>query len=261
MHGDLGTVAHDDIFLALSNSGETDELNMLIPNIRDIGCTVIAFTGSTNSTLAKQSDIVIDVSVACEACPMGLAPTASTTALVAMGDALAVALIDKKQIKADDFKRYHPGGSLGQRLSSRVNDIMRTGDKLPLIYQDATMESAVEVMDRGRLGATLVLTPDNLLSGIITDGDLRRAVARKKPIFQQKVREVMTKNPRTVQPDSPTYDALNMMEQYQITVLPIIDASGKVRGMLHLHDILGKGEFKFNGSQADGAKPDAGDGN
>jgi arabinose-5-phosphate isomerase len=260
MHGDLGIVAYNDIFLALSNSGETDELNMLIPNIRDIGCTVIAFTGNTNSTLAKQSDIVIDVGVACEACPMGLAPTASTTAFVAMGDALAVALIDKKQIKADDFKRYHPGGTLGQRLSSRVSDIMRTGDNLPLIYQDATMESAVEVMDRGRLGATLVLTPDNLLSGIITDGDLRRAVARKKPIFQQKVREVMTKNPRTVQPDSPTYDALNMMEQYQITVLPIVDAGGKVRGMLHLHDILGKGEFKFNGLQAVETKPDTGNG-
>lgn len=255
MHGDLGTVANNDIFLALSNSGETDELNILIPNIRDIGCPVIAFTGNTDSTLAKQSDIVIDVSVACEACPMGLAPTASTTALVAMGDALAVALIDKKHIKADDFKRYHPGGSLGQRLSSRVNDIMRSGDDLPLIYQDATMERAVEVMDRGRLGAALVLASDNLLSGIITDGDLRRAVAKKKPIFEQKVREVMTKNPRTVQPDSPTYDALNMMEQYQITVLPIIDAGGKVRGILHLHDILGKGEFKFNGLPATETKP------
>jgi arabinose-5-phosphate isomerase len=249
MHGDLGIVSKDDIFLALSNSGETDELNMLIPNVRNIGCTVIAFTGNPNSTLAKQSDIVIDVGVDCEACPMGLAPTASTTALVAMGDALAVALIDEKQIKADDFKRFHPGGALGQRLSSNVKDLMVTGKRLPLTYESATMERAIEIMDQGRLGATLVLRPDHRLSGIITDGDLRRAIAVKKPIFKQKILEVMTTNPRTVGPDTPTYDALNMMEQYQITVLPVTDSTGKVLGILHLHDILGKGEFKFNGMQ------------
>jgi arabinose-5-phosphate isomerase len=249
MHGDLGMVSKDDIFLALSNSGETDELNLLIPNVRNIGCTVIAFTGNPDSTLAKQCDIVIDVGVDCEACPMGLAPTASTTALVAMGDALAVALIDKKHINADDFRKYHPGGTLGQRLTSHVKDLMVTGKKVPLIDESASMEKAVEAMDGGRLGATLVLRPDQKLSGIITDGDLRRAVAFKKPIFEQKVQEVMTPNPRTVGPDSATYDALNMMEQYQITVLPVTDASGNVLGILHLHDILGKGEFKFNGMQ------------
>ena len=180
---------------------------------------------------------------------MGLAPTASTTALVAMGDALAVALIDKKHINAEDFRKYHPGGALGQRLTSNVKDLMVTGKKVPLIDESASMEKAVEVMDGGRLGATLVLRPDQKLSGIITDGDLRRALAGKKPIFEQKVQEVMTPNPRTVGPDSPTYDALNMMEQYQITVLPVTEASGKVLGILHLHDILGKGEFKFNGMQ------------
>jgi len=259
MHGDLGMVSKDDIFLALSNSGETDELNMLIPNVRNIGCTVIAFTGNPNSTLAKQSDIVIDVGVDCEACPMGLAPTASTTALVAVGDALAVALIDKKQIKADDFIKLHPGGALGQRLASKVKDLMVTGKRLPLIYDDATMEKAVEIMDQGRLGATLVVRPDHKLSGIITDGDLRRAVAFKKPIFEQKVLEVMTTNPRRVGPNSPTYDALNMMEQYQITVLPVTDSSGKVLGILHLHDILGKGEFKFNDIQTGGTQKDESD--
>jgi arabinose-5-phosphate isomerase len=256
MHGDLGMVSKDDIFIALSNSGETDELNMLIPNVRNIGCTVIAFTGNPNSTLAKQSEIVIDVGVDCEACPMGLAPTASTTALVAMGDALAVVLIDKKQIKTDDFKKFHPGGALGQRLSSKVKDIMVTGKKLPLIYESATMERAVEVIDQRRLGATLVVRPDHTLSGIITDGDLRRAIAFKKPIFEHKVLEVMTTNPRTVGPDSPTYDALNMMEQYQITVLPVTDSTGKALGILHLHDILGKGEFKFNGMQVTGNQTD-----
>ena len=254
MHGDLGMVSKDDIFLALSNSGETDELNLLIPNVRNIGCTVIAFTGNPNSTLAKQCDIVIDVGVDCEACPMGLSPTTSTTALVAMGDALAVALIDKKHINADDFKKYHPGGALGQRLTCNVKDLMVTGKKVPIIEEDSSMERAVEVMDRGRLGATLVLQPDQKLSGIITDGDLRRAVAFKKPIFERKVQDVMTKNPRTVGPDSPTYDALNMMEQYQITVLPVTDSSGKVLGILHLHDILGKGEFKFNGMQLAGTR-------
>ncbi|UCH24092.1 MAG: KpsF/GutQ family sugar-phosphate isomerase [Deltaproteobacteria bacterium] len=249
MHGDIGMVSKDDIFLALSNSGETDELNILIPNIRHIGCTVIAFTGNKNSTLAKQSDIVIDVGVDCEACPMGLAPTASTTALLAMGDALAIALMDKKHIQTDDFKKYHPGGALGQRLASQVKDLMLTDESLPLIYENATMERAVEVIDQGRLETTLVVKPDHTLIGIITDGDLRRAVAKKKPIFEQKVKDVMTKNPRTVGPDWPTYDALNTMERYQITALPIIDSAGKVLGILHLHDILGKGEFKFNGLQ------------
>jgi arabinose-5-phosphate isomerase len=249
MHGDLGMVSKDDIFLALSNSGETDELNILIPNIRHIGCTVIAFTGNKNSTLAKQSDIVIDVGVDCEACPMGLAPTASTTALLAMGDALAIALIDKKHIQTDDFKKYHPGGALGQRLASQVKALMLTDESVPLIDENATMERAVEVIDQGRLGTTLVIKPDHTLIGIITDGDLRRAVAKKKPIFEQKVQDVMTKNPRTVGPDSPTYNALNTMEQYQITALPIIDSAGKVLGILHLHDILGKGKFKFNGLQ------------
>jgi arabinose-5-phosphate isomerase len=256
MHGDIGMVSKDDIFLALSNSGETDELNMLIPNVRNIGCTVIAFTGNPYSTLAKQCDIVIDVGVDCEACPMGLAPTASTTALVAMGDALAVALIDKKHINADDFRKYHPGGALGQRLSSKVKDLMVTGNKVPLINENTSMEKAVEVIDGGRLGATLVLGLDQKLAGIITDGDVRRAVAVKKPIFEQNIKEVMTPNPRTVGPDSPTYDALNTMEQYQITVLPVTDTNGMVLGILHLHDILGKGEFKFNSMQVAGTQKD-----
>jgi arabinose-5-phosphate isomerase len=248
MHGDLGMVDGDDIFIALSNSGETDELNSLIPSIRKIGCSIIAFTGNKTSTLAKHSDIVIDVAVEKEACPMGLAPTTSSTALLAMGDALAVALINKKHFKTSDFKKIHPGGILGQRLSSKVKDIMLTGTSVPRVSKGTTMEDAVKEINRLELGVTLVLGSDNTLAGIITDGDLRRMIADKKSIVDLSVEDVMTQNPRTVDLNSPAYDALNMMEKYQITVLPIVNANGKIQGILHLHDILGKGEFKFNGT-------------
>ncbi len=248
MHGDLGMVSGDDIFLALSNSGETDELNILIPSIKKVGCTVIAFTGNKNSTLAKHSDIIIDVGVDREACPLGLAPTASTTALLAMGDALAVVLINKKHFKTSDFRKVHPGGSIGQHLAGKVSDIMITGDLLPLVSAEASMEEAVEIADRFKLGTALVLRADDTLAGIITDGDIRRLVVKKKTIVNLTAEDAMTKNPQTVSPATPAYDALNIMEKYQITVLPITDSSGKVCGILHLHDILGKGEFKFTGT-------------
>ena len=248
MHGDLGMVCRDDIFLALSNSGETDELNILMPNIRKIGCKIVAFTGNKDSTLAKYSDLVIDVGVEREACPMGLAPTSSTTALLAMGDALAVVLINKKEFKSTDFKRFHPGGRLGQRLSCEVKDLMLTGSLIPLVSEETGAGEAVKEIDRFGLGVILVVQKDNFLAGIITDGDIRRAVARKKPLYDMSVEEIMTKNPRAVNPDTPAYDALNIMEKHQITVLPIINPIGKIRGILHLHDILGKGDFKFNGT-------------
>ena len=249
MHGDLGMVCPDDIFLALSNSGETDELNILLPSIRRIGCTIIAFTGDVNSTLAQHSDIVIDVGVDREACPLGLAPTASTTALLALGDALAVVLITKKKFKQSDFKMFHPGGSLGQRLTCKVRDFMLTGESVPAVYENATMEAAVDEINRLQLGVTLVLRGNGELAGIVTDGDLRRLIGKKQSIFTLRVTDVMTQTPWTLRPDSAAFDALNMMEQHQITVLPITDAQGKVEGILHLHDILGKGEFKFNGVQ------------
>ncbi|UCD33185.1 MAG: KpsF/GutQ family sugar-phosphate isomerase [Desulfobacterales bacterium] len=247
MHGDLGMVGPDDIFVALSNSGETEEITTLVPSIRKIGCTIIAFTGNIHSTLAKQSNIVIDVGVEREACPLGLAPTASTTALLAMGDALAVALINKKHFKTSDFKKIHPGGVLGHRLSSKVREIMLTGEYIPYIPETATMEQAVEEINRVGFGVTFVVNIDDMLVGIITDGDLRRLLGKHKYIFEIAVKDAMTKNPHQMDPDSPVYDALNMMEHYQITVLPITDDRGKVLGILHLHDILGKGEFKFNG--------------
>jgi len=248
MHGDLGMVGPDDIFLALSNSGETDELNTLVPSIRKIGCTIIAFTGNTNSTLAKHSDIIIDVCVDREACPLGLAPTASTTALLAMGDALAVVLINKKHFNSSDFKKIHPGGTLGQRLAGKVKDIMLSGTFIPRVPAGATMKAAIREINRLELGATFVVGPNDTLDGIITDGDLRRLLTTGESIYEKTVEDVMTKNPRTVAPDTPAYDALNIMEQFQITVLPITDPDGRIRGILHLHDILGKGEFKFNGT-------------
>ncbi len=248
MHGDLGMVSRQDLFLALSYSGETDELNLLLPSIRKIGCQIAALTGKPGSTLGRNSDIVIDVGVEKEACPLGLAPTASTTALLAMGDALAVVLINKKQFKSSDFKKFHPGGNIGRRLSEKVADLMMSGKSIPRVFETQSMEEALKEIDRIGLGAAFVISKNDILVGIITDGDIRRLVARKKAVFEMAVKDVMTPTPRTVRPDSPAYDALNIMEQYQITVLPVTDDNARIHGILHLHDILGKGEFKFNGT-------------
>ena len=250
MHGDLGMVCANDILLAISNSGETHELNMLLCNIKKVGCKIIAFTGNIRSTLAQQSNIVIDTMVKKEACPMGLAPTTSTTAQLAMGDALAVVLINKKKFRTGDFKKNHPGGLLGQRLSKKVKDFMFTGKAIPNISEDASMEDALREIDRVQLGTTFVLKSDNKLAGIITDGDIRRCIVQKKSVLDQNIQNIMTKNPRTIGQNAPAYDALNLMEEHQITILPIIDQNEKIQGILHLHDILGKGEFKFTGSQA-----------
>jgi len=246
MHGDLGQVGPDDIFLALSYSGETDELSLLLPSIRKMGCPIIAFTGQpVDSTLAKSSDIIIDVSVAKEACPMGLAPTTSTTAMLAMGDALAVVLINKRRFNTHDFKKNHPGGHLGQRLAGRIGDIMHTGDPLPTIPMGSSMADAIDSMDAGKLGVTLVTAKDRRLIGIITDGDLRRMLVKKTDFDTARVDEIMTPAPRSVVPETAAYDALYLMETHQITVLPIVDTKGTLQGIVHLHDILGKGKFRF----------------
>jgi arabinose-5-phosphate isomerase len=247
MHGDLGMVSKHDVLLALSNSGETDELNLLVPSIKAMGCKVVALTANPTSSLAQQSDIVVDVGVEREACPLGLAPTASTTALLAMGDALAVVLIKKNAFNSSDFKKFHPGGSLGQRLARSVADLMLTGTSVPRIPVEASMREALQEINRLEMGATLVVSGENTLAGIVTDGDVRRLIAREPDLFRLSVREVMTRDPRTLEPDCPAYDALNLMEKYQITVLPITGANGDIRGILHLHDILGKGQFKFAG--------------
>jgi arabinose-5-phosphate isomerase len=250
MHGDLGMVSADDVLLALSNSGETDELNILLPSIRSIGCPIIAFTGNPDSTLAAYSELVIDVGVPREACPMGLAPTASTTAMLAMGDALAVVLINEHQFRDSDFRRIHPGGALGQRLACRVRDLMLTGERVPVVGEGTPMTEAVAEMDRHGLGVTFVTRPNGTLAGLITDGDIRRCVARAAALPGLTVEDVMTCTPRVIRPDAAVYDALNTMETHQITVLPVSDDTEGVIGILHLHDILGKGAFKFNGRGA-----------
>ncbi len=247
MHGDLGIVSRNDIFLALSNSGETEELNSLIPSIREMGCKIIAFTGNVDSTLAKQSNIVIDVGVKKEACPLGLAPTTSTTALLAMGDALSVVLINEKKFMTSDFKRIHPGGMLGQRLLGSVKDIMLKNGAIPCVNENASMEEVVKTIDCFKLGTTLISDSDSRLVGILTDGDLRRLIVKKKNVFKLALKDIMIKNPKASYPDSPVYDALNIMEQYLVTVLPVIESGNRICGILHLHDILGKGEFKING--------------
>ncbi|MES0349759.1 MAG: KpsF/GutQ family sugar-phosphate isomerase [Desulfobacteria bacterium] len=247
MHGDLGMVGAGDVVIALSSSGETDELNVLIPSIKRIGCPLVAFTGQLESTLGKQSDILIDVGVEREACPLGLAPTASTTALLAVGDALAVTLLNKRKFKSKDFRRFHPGGSLGQHLSVKVKEIMFTGKKIPMVSKGETMRHAIQEINRMQIGATLVVEGDNILAGIVTDGDIRRYLMTQERIYDRRVEEVMTTNPKTLGPDGLASQALSIMEQHEITVLPIVNPVQKVRGILHLHDILGKGAFRFNG--------------
>ncbi|HKK99675.1 MAG TPA: KpsF/GutQ family sugar-phosphate isomerase [Desulfotignum sp.] len=248
VHGDLGMVSPHDVFIAISNSGETSELNQLLPVIRDIGCRLAGFTGNPASTMAGFCDLVIDTGVEKEACPFNMTPTSSTTAQLAMGDALAIVLIEKKKFKKSDFMRSHPGGALGQRLACQVGEIMFKSARAPIAFEDDTMAAALDTMDRFSLGAVLVLNRDNQVLGIITDGDIRHAIATGISDFaQMKVTSIMTENPHTLGVSSYLYDALNLMEKYEITVLPIVDAAGRLEGLLHLHDILGKGSFTFNG--------------
>ena len=245
MHGDLGTVTSRDIVLAISNSGETVDLNIILPSIKQIGAKLISFVGNPESTLARKSDLMIDVGVEKEACPLGLAPTTSTTAALAMGDALAVALIKRRQFNHQDFKRFHPGGSLGERLSVKVSEVMLTGEQVPKVSPDQTLLEAVDA-DAKDLGATLVVDHDQKLVGIITDGDLRRLFKRRLSLEETIIGQVMTPDPKSISPEILASEALEMMEQYLITILPIVDSQKRILGILHLHDLLGKGEFKFS---------------
>lgn len=248
MHGDLGMVSSGDIFIALSNSGETDELNILLPSIRSAGCPVIAFTGAPHSTLARESDLVIDVGVEAEACPLNMAPTASTTAQLAMGDALAVVLINKRHFTTRDFQKFHPGGTLGRRLALRVENIMLTGAAVPFVREGTDIRTALSVLDEKRLGVVLILNGGEEVTGIITDGDVRRMVVKQTPMTERPVEDLMIRSPKAVYRSTQLYDALNLMETRQITVLPVLERDGRLAGVLHLHDILGKGAVKFNGA-------------
>jgi len=248
VHGDLGMVNKEDIFIAISNSGETSELNQLLPVIKSIGCRLAGFTGNCESTMAKSCDMVIDTGVQKEACPFNMAPTSSTTAQLAMGDALAVVLITKKKFKKSDFMKSHPGGMLGQRLSCRVGEIMFEASTSPWVLTGSLMSLAIEQMEKFKLGAVIVLDKEKKLQGIITDGDIRHCIANNlTDLKTQTVDMVMSSNPHALSAGSFLYEALNLMEKYQITVLPIVDKDNHIDGLLHLHDILGKGSFQFNG--------------
>jgi arabinose-5-phosphate isomerase len=245
MHGDLGMVSKDDVVLVLSNSGETQELTILLPSLKRLGSPLLVFTGRPNSTLGRAGRVLIDTGVPREACPLGLAPTASTTAMLAMGDALAVALLTKRGFKASDFQQFHPGGRLGARLSLAIREVMLTGDKIPLSRSEETLALAVQEMGAKSLGTTLVVDEQGRLTGIITDGDLRRALDEFGHILDKPVEQIMTRKPHTVSPETLASQALELMEQKAIMVLPVVDEQGRVQGIVHLHDLLGRGEFKF----------------
>lgn len=244
MHGDLGIVGADDVVIAISNSGETEEVNRTLPSIRRIGAKVAAFTGNPDSTLAALADIVVDVHVDKEACPLGLAPTTSTTAALAMGDALAVALIHITRFGPDDFKARHPGGSLGERLGVRVDQMMLAGEDVPRVGPEAGFQRVIGEMDEKGAGATLVVGPDETLIGIVTDGDLRRALRKYPDLSSKAAAELMTPSPYSLRPDLTAAQALTLMENRAITVLPIVDNENKVLGLVHLHDLLGRDAFK-----------------
>jgi arabinose-5-phosphate isomerase len=242
IHGDLGMVTSDDVVVAISNSGETDELVGLIPFLKRFNVGLISITGNPRSTLARVADVNLDVSVKEEACPVGVVPTASTTATMAMGDALAVALLMKRGYKEEDFAFFHPGGSLGKKLFIKVKDLMHSGAALPVVSQETPMIKAVMEISSKRLGVTVVADSDRRVLGVVTDGDLRRGIEKwGKAVFDMKAGEVMTRNPRTIPEDELAAKALSVMEQHSITALVVPDDEGKARGIIHLHDILKKG--------------------
>ncbi|RME69706.1 MAG: KpsF/GutQ family sugar-phosphate isomerase [Nitrospirae bacterium] len=240
-HGDLGMVTSEDVVLAISNSGETEEVIKLIPYLKRFNVHLISLT-RPNSTLARASDVVLDVSVEREACPLGIVPTSSTTAALAMGDALAVALIVKRGFREEDFAMFHPNGSLGKKLLVRVSDLMHRGDDIPVVHTDTSMTEATLVMSSKRLGMTVVCDKEGYIRGIITDGDLRRGIQRwGSEFFQMKAEDVMTKNPKTIHEDALAAKALSVMEQYSITSLIVPDGENRPKGVIHIHDILKSG--------------------
>jgi arabinose-5-phosphate isomerase len=241
IHGDLGIVTKDDILLAISNSGETRELLPIISSVRHIGAPIIAFTGVLTSTLAKNSNIVIDVSVEKEACPFGLAPTSSTTAALAMGDALAITLIDKRKFREKDFYKFHPGGSLGARLKATVGDAMVTGDKIPRVFSKTQARQAIDEIDRRNVGFALVTDKKDNLLGILTDGDVRRMVSNGVSFDALTIDDVMTRNPKTIDKNTSLAETVEMMQKKEITSLAVVNEKNKLQGYVHLHDILGRG--------------------
>ncbi len=240
-HGDLGMITDQDVLIALSNSGESPELLTIIPIVKRKGAKYIAMTGNPRSAMAREADVHLDASVAQEACPLGLAPTASTTAALALGDALAIALLDARGFGAEDFARSHPGGALGRRLLVHVGDLMHAGAALPKVAESAPLTEALLEMSRKGLGMTAVVDEDDRLLGLFTDGDLRRALDKTLDIRAARVADVMTRNPRTIGPDRLAAEAVQMMEQFKINGLLVTDAGGRLVGALNMHDLLRAG--------------------
>lgn len=240
-HGDLGMIAPGDCIIALSNSGETEEINRLLPAIKRRGLDLIAMTGNARSTLAGAADVHLDAGVDAEACPLGLAPTASTTVALAMGDALAIALLDARGFTAEDFARSHPGGRLGRRLLLRIEDLMHSGEAVPAVPPGTTMADALLEMTRQGLGMTAVVDSDRRVMGIFTDGDLRRALDEGVDVHTTAIDSVMTPDPRCVEVSQLAAEALAVMERHSINGLLVNDASGCLSGALNMHDLLRAG--------------------
>jgi len=241
-HGDLGMVTSDDVIIAISNSGETDELIGLIPFLKRFNVSLISLSGNPDSTLSRAADVTLDVSVKEEACHLGIVPTASTTATLAMGDAIAVALLMKRGFREDDFAFFHPSGSLGKKLFIKVKDLMHTGGDLPVVSPETPMIKAVMEISSKRLGVTIVADSDDKFLGIITDGDVRRGIEKwGKSFFDMNAGEVMTKNPKVISGDELAAKALSIMEKLSITSLVVPDETGRAIGIIHLHDILRQG--------------------
>lgn len=247
LHGDLGMVAPDDIVIAISNSGYTKELIRIVPTLKDIGTKVIALCGDPESPLARESHLFIDVGVDREACPLGLAPTTSSSAALAMGDALAVVLLGARRFNRRDFKRFHPGGSLGTRLSGEVGEVMLRGELIPLVSRDQTVREALFEMEAKRVGACLVVDDGHVLLGIVTDGDIRRSLLRTEGIMTSRVAEIMSPPPKAIDEQQRIDSAFDMMEQDGLTVLPVVDKAGKVTGLIHLQGLLRDGERDSDG--------------
>ncbi len=241
-HGDLGMVTERDIVIAISNSGETEEIVNLIPFLKRFNISLISMTGNLNSTLAKLSDITIDVSVKQEACPMGIVPTASTTATMAMGDAIAVSLLVKRGINEQDFAFFHPGGNIGKKFFVKVRDLMHSGSELPLVLTDTPVSKTLIEISSKRLGHAIVIDSNGKIAGVITDGDVRRGLEKyAEKLFKMKTEEIMTKNPKTILQDELAAKALSIMESKSITALIVPDNENRPAGIIHLHDILKQG--------------------
>lgn len=241
IHGDLGMVGRADVVIAISNSGETQEILQLLPYVERMGIPVVAMTGRMTSTLAKNSDVALDVSVSEEACPMGLAPTASTTATLAMGDALAVALLQKRGFKEEDFAQFHPGGTLGRRLLVRVKDLMHAAADVPRVDESVNGTAAILEMSAKKLGMTTVVDRTGVLVGVITDGDIRRSLQRGEDFQKMSAGQLASRNPKTIRPDDLAAKAVEIMERHAITTLVVSEGDRKIAGVIHLHDLLKSG--------------------